>query len=440
MAIALVQHQAGGLALEVRGKRTTLLAHGTPLPGEHSRLNGCPGSLSHYKELQDVYEEVRQEVRRMRPNTRGRVPWPDDIPSMQESFRLNCVREAEEDRQQRIEDQLRREQDLLEDREQDRLDQLAKEQEGDKALAGWKHDLAPISSIEGDGQLHLRISGDRLIRLSFPDAGCAQRFLDEFEEGRGFNGWNQWYLVYDIFYYGLEWPAFAEYHRRIADRYKAAASSNVSIIKDIKWSACDEADLRARYELVNQLVTYIPPYFNYLYFAEAEYISPQKVHEGLPGGMPLSACRAYFEFHIFKGDLINMSSNAAEWNQDVRYLIENGLLLSDEDIHWSKLASLLSYRQICHLLRHFGGRPERDRVQCLNRLLELAEDDVEKQGLIRRQVESTGWYQVNPPSGITFDQLVDAKAIAWALSWALKCYDDGELDRRDIASGLVLSG
>ncbi|WP_217638343.1 hypothetical protein, partial [Duganella sp. OV510] len=31
-----------------RGKCTSLLAHQTPLHGEHSRLNWCPGTLNHY--------------------------------------------------------------------------------------------------------------------------------------------------------------------------------------------------------------------------------------------------------------------------------------------------------------------------------------------------------------------------------------------------------
>lgn len=33
---------------ELRGKRTSLLAHQTPLHGEHSRLNLYPGTLNHY--------------------------------------------------------------------------------------------------------------------------------------------------------------------------------------------------------------------------------------------------------------------------------------------------------------------------------------------------------------------------------------------------------
>ncbi|MGK5071042.1 hypothetical protein ACQ4WR_26950, partial [Janthinobacterium sp. RT4P48] len=36
------------LLLELRGKCTSLLAHQTPLHGEHSRLNWCPGTLNHY--------------------------------------------------------------------------------------------------------------------------------------------------------------------------------------------------------------------------------------------------------------------------------------------------------------------------------------------------------------------------------------------------------
>ena len=48
MAISLIQYQACRLLFELRGKRTSLLAHQTPLHGEHSRLNWCLGTLSHY--------------------------------------------------------------------------------------------------------------------------------------------------------------------------------------------------------------------------------------------------------------------------------------------------------------------------------------------------------------------------------------------------------
>ncbi|WP_224787174.1 hypothetical protein, partial [Pseudomonas fluorescens] len=43
------EHEACGLAFEFSGKGTTLLGHQTPLSGEHSRLNGCPVSLDHYR-------------------------------------------------------------------------------------------------------------------------------------------------------------------------------------------------------------------------------------------------------------------------------------------------------------------------------------------------------------------------------------------------------
>lgn len=48
MAISLIQYQACHLLFELRGKRTSLLAHQTPLHGEHSRLNQCLGTLNHY--------------------------------------------------------------------------------------------------------------------------------------------------------------------------------------------------------------------------------------------------------------------------------------------------------------------------------------------------------------------------------------------------------
>ncbi|MCA8292030.1 hypothetical protein LGN16_34435, partial [Burkholderia vietnamiensis] len=43
------EHQTGGLLFELWGKRTSLLAHQTPLHSDHSRLNQCPDSLDHYK-------------------------------------------------------------------------------------------------------------------------------------------------------------------------------------------------------------------------------------------------------------------------------------------------------------------------------------------------------------------------------------------------------
>ncbi|WP_205894284.1 hypothetical protein, partial [Pseudomonas gregormendelii] len=44
-------HKVGSLALEFSGKGTALFGHLTPRSGEHSRLNGCPVSLDHYKQL-----------------------------------------------------------------------------------------------------------------------------------------------------------------------------------------------------------------------------------------------------------------------------------------------------------------------------------------------------------------------------------------------------
>ena len=49
MAVALIEQEACGLAFEFSGKGTALFGHQTPLSGEHCRLNGCPGSLDHYK-------------------------------------------------------------------------------------------------------------------------------------------------------------------------------------------------------------------------------------------------------------------------------------------------------------------------------------------------------------------------------------------------------
>jgi hypothetical protein len=47
LAIALVEHHACCRLLELREKRTTLLAHQTPLQTVHSRPRECPGSLEH---------------------------------------------------------------------------------------------------------------------------------------------------------------------------------------------------------------------------------------------------------------------------------------------------------------------------------------------------------------------------------------------------------
>ncbi|BFN26235.1 hypothetical protein PsSCT_09970 [Pseudomonas sp. SCT] len=53
MAIALIQNQGSSLAFELGGKRTSLLAHRTPLDGEDFRLNRCPGSVDHYTTVWD---------------------------------------------------------------------------------------------------------------------------------------------------------------------------------------------------------------------------------------------------------------------------------------------------------------------------------------------------------------------------------------------------
>lgn len=54
MAIAVIENEVCGLALELSGKGTTLLGHQTPLSGEHSRLNGCPVLLGHYSVFRSV--------------------------------------------------------------------------------------------------------------------------------------------------------------------------------------------------------------------------------------------------------------------------------------------------------------------------------------------------------------------------------------------------
>ncbi|MFJ2988662.1 hypothetical protein ACIPF8_12405, partial [Collimonas sp. NPDC087041] len=41
-------------------KRTSFLAHQTPLLGEYSRLKWCPASLDHYK---DPCDEIRKQIR-----------------------------------------------------------------------------------------------------------------------------------------------------------------------------------------------------------------------------------------------------------------------------------------------------------------------------------------------------------------------------------------
>ncbi|RDL14413.1 AAA domain-containing protein, partial [Pseudomonas sp. LAMO17WK12:I3] len=58
MAVALIEHQAGSFALELRGKGTALLGHRTPLCGEHSRLNGCPGLVDHYTHPKERFKQV----------------------------------------------------------------------------------------------------------------------------------------------------------------------------------------------------------------------------------------------------------------------------------------------------------------------------------------------------------------------------------------------
>ncbi|PRG59025.1 H-NS histone [Burkholderia multivorans] len=77
MAIALVEHQTGGLLFELRGKRTSLLAHQTPLHGDHSRLNQCPDSLDHYSGIVAEYGLTPEQVfgrKRAKPNDHAAQP------------------------------------------------------------------------------------------------------------------------------------------------------------------------------------------------------------------------------------------------------------------------------------------------------------------------------------------------------------------------------
>ncbi|VVG72522.1 hypothetical protein PAP18089_03518 [Pandoraea apista] len=48
VAVILINDKCSSIAFELRGKRTTLFAHQTPLHGEHFRLNECPEGLDHY--------------------------------------------------------------------------------------------------------------------------------------------------------------------------------------------------------------------------------------------------------------------------------------------------------------------------------------------------------------------------------------------------------
>ena len=73
-AVILLEYEVGSLAFEFREKGTALFGHLTPRSGEHSRLNGCPVSLDHYKEKprdyyageivwNAVYSEAAQELK-----------------------------------------------------------------------------------------------------------------------------------------------------------------------------------------------------------------------------------------------------------------------------------------------------------------------------------------------------------------------------------------
>jgi hypothetical protein len=62
MAIALIKHEACGLAFEFSGKGTTLFGHQTPLFSEHSRLNGCPLSLDHYNNSNPISLAAPPEI------------------------------------------------------------------------------------------------------------------------------------------------------------------------------------------------------------------------------------------------------------------------------------------------------------------------------------------------------------------------------------------
>ena len=69
VAIVLLEYEVGSLAFELSGKGAALFGHLTPRSGEHSRLNGCPVSLDHYKQAVKLAQQSVPTLAKSAPHT-----------------------------------------------------------------------------------------------------------------------------------------------------------------------------------------------------------------------------------------------------------------------------------------------------------------------------------------------------------------------------------
>ncbi|WP_159935365.1 hypothetical protein [Pseudomonas sp. S35] len=54
-----------------------MFGHQTPLSGEHSRLNGCPVSLDHYKRLQELQKQLQEQQQQLQVALSASYSSPD---------------------------------------------------------------------------------------------------------------------------------------------------------------------------------------------------------------------------------------------------------------------------------------------------------------------------------------------------------------------------
>lgn len=288
--------------------------------------------------------------------------------------------------------------------------------------------------------LKLRLFDERTANLIFLSDKKAMRFMQEFEERGSFNEWNAWYLSCELFYYGIEWLPFEKYHKAISEQYWAEASMTLGIDNDSRWFDADKQSKTERYELLSRIGLYMAEDFNNLYFAEAEYISPAAISASLPDDMDYDTTIFYTGINLFHGDLFDPASCREASARTIDYCVDHKLVLRPSQIGWQRKLSFLSYRETCSLLKTFGEKPSRTRAENINILQKICKIDPDKQRTALQNVGQMESFQFLPPAPFSLIDFIDAKSIAWAMAWTLKCFEFGDYKLRDPVANEILSG
>lgn len=288
--------------------------------------------------------------------------------------------------------------------------------------------------------LCLELSDDRSANLIFPSAEKAMRFRGLFAERRSFNGWNAGYLICDLFYYGIEWLPFERYHKAISNQYWSAAKTTLGIDESCRWFDADKESKDKRHELLQRISLSMSEEFNNLYFAEAQYISPTSIYSALPDDMDYDAYLFYMWINLFQGDMFDPASCREANKRSIDYCLEKHLILSPGQIDWERKAAFLSHVDISNLLKAFGEIPGRKRADNLSKLRDLGRIDPDKQRTILQGVGEVPYFQFLPPAPFTLSEFIDAKSIAWAMAWTLKCFESGDFEHMDPVANSILTG